>query len=655
MHTNRNFTIISSLILWVALIVLPWHSTLPGLDMLRVGISLLLFTFPGFLTFLYFSEGKQVTLVSVLGGFAVSIFITGILGVVARLFQLDFIFIRWVFLFLGVVVLTVYFVKKINLQWQFDKLIWWEALLLIICIGGGVYFMTIAQPPLIHDDAFTYNALLYYYQHAPALNFEFPDALNRLEIPRFWIAYWPLVEAMLSSFSGVDGLFLTGSLLPPFLAGLSFLSVYTFARTLGLSRLLAGAAVLAQGFSLLRLSRQNQPGNIFFQLLTEDKVVAAFILSLILLTLVGEYFKSPSHRKLLVIWIVAWAMAFTHPVQFGMTCMIAGVYGLPSLLTKGTRRDYFFVIGVLATVVVVPYLFRFGGGEYANSLSFSLEDVITNGELARFGVRRVDIIEGTQFYGISRYLTVGLPYEVGFVAALFSLLYFWKNNVARYVLSSFLVLGVAMLPYTGWIVGMFTSPFQLWRLTWQIPFGISFAFLLWVIFEVAQKFQFLNFIKNWLFPLYHVGVYVSLIGMLVYVHPWAMGNVEKSDTDVASFYTNYIRVAEQMNSLDVNNTPIILGGPDARTNSVLPSLTMKFEPMVFRVDIVNEKTKLWSSLVEEDITPIDVRFSLLKENRVEYLFLKGEPEWVVALMEIYPENVKFLFRDERYSLYQIVY
>ena len=308
MQINRNFIIISSLTLWVIFNVFPWHGILSGLDMLRVGISILLFTFPGFLTFLSFSEDKQVTLVSALGGFAVSIFVTGLLGVVARFFQLDFTFIRWVFVLWGVVVLVIYSVTRIDLQWQFDKLVWWEALFLIVSVVGTFYFMTIAQPPLIHDDAFTYNALLYYFQHAPLLNFDFPDALNRLEIPRFWIAYWPLVEAMLSSLSGVDGLFLTGSLLPPLLAGLSFLSVYTLARTLGLSRLLAGAAVLAQGFSLLRLSRQNQPGNLFFQRLTEDKVVAAFLLSMILLTLVVQYFQNPSHRKLLLLWVAAWAI-----------------------------------------------------------------------------------------------------------------------------------------------------------------------------------------------------------------------------------------------------------------------------------------------------------------------------------------------------------
>lgn len=654
MQTKRVVLLFISFFLWLTFLLTPWQELFSGLEMLRVEIGILIFTFPGILTFLALSESKEVTLASVLGGFVVSIFVTGILGVVARFFQWNFLFIRWAFALWGTAILGVYFFKKIELVWKFEKIIWWEVFLLLLSAGGAAYFTTIAKPPLIHDDAFTYNALLYYFQHAPALTFDFPDALNRLEIPRFWIAYWPLVEAMLASFSGVDGLFLTGSLLPPLLAGLSFLSVYVLARTLGLSRLLAGAAVLAQGFSLLRLSRQNQPGNLFFQRLTDDKVVAAFFLSVVLLTLVVQYFENPSRRKLFLLWVAAWAMAFTHPIQFGMTCMIVGVYGLPALLKKESRWHYFFLIGVLVSVVVVPYLFRFGGGEYAQSLSFSMEDAIANDELERFGIRRVDIIEGTQFYGISRYLTVGLPYEISLLAVAVSLFYFWRNTTARYVLSFFLVLGVSMFPYTGWIVGTFTTPFQLWRLTWLTPFGIAFAFLLWFGFEIVQKLKFLKFMQSWLTPLYHAGVYVGLAGLVIYVNTWALGNVEKSNTDVNSFYANYARAGERINALDVSGTPVILGGPDEGTNAVIPSLTLKFEPVVFRVDIASEKTKNWRSLVADE-TPPDARFAAFKENEVEYLFLKGEPEWVVALMERYPENVIFLFRDERFSLYQIVY
>ncbi|NOH02937.1 MAG: hypothetical protein HND47_13735 [Chloroflexi bacterium] len=645
---------VATILLWLFSALYPWQNWLAGLDALRFVIGVLVYLTPGSLTFLLLGGTNEITFKSILGGFAISIVATGLLGVAARFFQLNSTFIRWVFSLWGTAILAFYYFRRSDVRLQFQKMDWWEAVLLVIPVGMTLYFAGIANPPLIHDDAFTYNALLYYFQHAPSLTFDFPDALNRLEIPRFWIAYWPLVEAMISTFSGVDGLFITGSLLPPLLVCFSFMGVFTLARTLGLSRLLAGAAVLAQGFSLMRLTRQNQPGNLFFQRLTEDKVVAAFVLSLILLVLVVEYFENPTHRKLLLIWLAAWAMVFTHPVQFGMACMIAGVYGLPSLSKKELRFRYVLLIGVLASVVIVPYLFRFGGGEYSQSLSFSLEDVAANDEFARFGVRRVDIIEGTQFYGISRYLTVGLPYEISLVSALLSLFFFWRNTTARYILSSFLVLGVAMFPYTGWIVGMFTTPFQLWRLTWLTPFGIAFAFLLWFGFEMAQKIKLPESLRRGLSPAYHGFSYIAFVVMVIYISRWSLGNVEKSNTDVDSFYANYVRVAQRMNALDVEGAPVILGGPDETTNSVIPSLTLKYEPMVFRVGIDSEKTRLWRLLVDDE-TPPEVRFDGLRQNDVEYLFLKGEPEWVVALMDLYPENVTFLFRDERFSLYKITY
>ncbi|NWF64973.1 MAG: hypothetical protein HXY38_11780 [Chloroflexi bacterium] len=653
MLKNKNFYF--SMTLWLFLALVPWMRWFEDAGLFfRVGLGVVVFIAPGFFSFIVLSESKEIIFVSVLGGFVISVFTTGLLGVTARFLQLNFDYIQWMFALWGAAIIYVFFFRNIRPVLNFEMPVWWETALLAVSAGSVIYFSSIASPPLIQDDAFTYNALLYYFQHAPALTFEFPSALDRLEIPRFWIAYWPLVEAMISDYSGVDGLFVTGSFLPPILAGFSFMSVFTLARTLGLSRLLAGAAVLAQGFGLLRLSRQNQPGNQFFQRMTEDKVVAAFILSLFLLILIVQYFENPTRPKLLLLWLAAWAMAFTHPVQFGMTCMIAGVYGLPLLFNKEMRLQYFFAIGVLASVVVAPYLFRFGGGEYSQSLSFSLTDVAANDEFARFGIRRVDVIEGTQFYGISRYLTVGLPYEISLLAVAVSLFFFWRNSAARYVLSFFLVLGVSMFPYTGWIVGMFTTPFQLWRLTWLTPFGIAMAFLLWFGFEIVQTIKLPKPLQHWAYVLYHSAVYVGLVGLVIYVSAWALENVEKSNTDVGSFYANYVRVAEQMNEVDVDGMPVILGGPDETTNSVLPSLTIKFQPLVFRVGTETEKTREWRFLVADE-TPADARFEALRENRVEFLFLKGKPDWIVVLMETYPEHVRFLFRDERFSLYQIEY
>ncbi|MBI5824350.1 MAG: hypothetical protein HZB18_10010 [Chloroflexi bacterium] len=654
MIKNRKFPFVFSLLFWLFLSIFPWQRWLEGLDLLRFALGMLVYLIPGMAAFLVWTGEEQVSARTLLGGFVTVVFVTGLLGVIARFFQLNFLFIRWVFALWGAVMVTALWFRPLRVTWQFEKTTWWESLLLLISAGGAVYFSALASPPLIHDDAFTYSALLYYFQHAPALTFDFPDSLSRLEIPRFWLAYWPLVEAMISGLSGVDGLFITGTLLPPLLAGFSFLAVFTLAQTLGLPRVVAGAAVLAQGFSLMRLTRNNQPGYLFFQKLTEDKVTAAFVISLVLIILVVEYFQNPTNRKLFIIWVTAMGMVFTHPVQFGMACMIAGAYGLPSLFKKELRWKFFQLIGILAVVVLLPYSFRFFGGEYSQTLSFSMDDVIANDELARLGIRRIDYIEGTNYYGISRYLTVGLPYEIGALAAIVSLFFFWKHNSARYVLASFLVLGVSMLPYTGWIVGMFTTPFQLWRLTWLTPFGMAFAFLLWAGLDIVQKIRPLEKINKCLPQLAYFSAYVLLIAAVLYVREWTLGNVEKSNQDVVGFYNNYVSAARKMNQLNAAGNPIIVGGPDAVTHSIIPSLTLNYIPLVFRVETGGPQTQLWKSIVGEDI-PAEVRLARLKENRVGYLLLKGEVGWVIELMDRYPEQVDFIFRDQRFSLYKLTY
>jgi hypothetical protein len=651
MSKNKPVLIIS-IATWLFLSLFPWQPWFESAAIPCFILGMSLFFVPGVFTFLRLSEDKNLSPRVLLGGFVVSTFVAGLLGALARLFQLNFTFISWAFTLWGAVVIALFFIREVKVTFQFEKFAWWETLSLLLAAGGAVYFADLAKPPLIHDDAFTYNALLYYYQHADALVFQFPISLSRLEIPRFWIAYWPLVEALISHLSGVDGLLITGVYLPPALACLSFLGIYSLGRTLNLARVAAGIAVLAQGFSLMRLTKWNQPGNLFFQRLTEDKVAAAFVISLILTLLVVEYLEKPSTRKLILVGIAALAMIFTHPIQFGMTCMIVGVYGLPSLLDKNVRWKYIVLIAVLAAVVFIPYTFRLGGGEYSQTLSFSLEDVEENDEFARFGVRRIDIIEGTRFYGISRYLTRGLPYEVSLVSVALALFFFRKNRSARFVLAAFLVLGVSMFPYTGWIVGMFTTPFQLWRLTWLMPFGLAFAFLVWAVFELAQKIKLVERWKFWLQPAFYLAAFAAMIGLVVYVRPWAASNLPSNNLDMVDIYSNYVRVGERMNELYVTGMPVIIGAPDATVNGILPSMTLKFSPLVFRVQGGGEQTKVWKSLVADEIPP-EERLIRLRESNVEYLLIRGEPAWLPTFKEKYPQDFILIFKDQRLSLYQL--
>jgi hypothetical protein len=654
MLKNNKILLFAITLFWVFLNFFSWQAWFEKFETFRFLFAMFIYLTPGILTFLLLSEDKIISLRLLMGGFAISLFATGVFGVIARVFQLNFTFIMWAFALWGIIIFYLYSNKPIQIHFDFDKPTWWEAVLLLLTFSAVMYFASLVRQPVIHDDAFTYNALLFYYQHAPQINFDMPDALSNLETPRFWLAFWPLAEAMISELSAIDGLLITGYYLPPLLAVFSFTGVYVLARTLGLSRILACIAIIAQGFGLMRLTLASQSGRLFFSRMTEDKVVAAFVVSLILLTLVVEYLSNPNNRKLVLMWLVAWAMAFTHPVQFGMICMIIGLYGLPAIFKTETRSKYIIMIVLLAVIAVVPYFSRFVEGENAQTLSFSLEDIEENDEYFRLRSNRIVIIEGTQFYGLDPYLVSALPYRIGALAAVVSLFFFWRDKAARYILAAFLVLGMAYLPYTGWMVGMFTTPYQLWRLTWLMPLGIAFAFLVWVGIDFIYKIKWFDLKKNWLNPLLYASVIGFLFASIFYIRAWTTENLFTGNINVHDFYTNYVNTARMMNALDVEDGAVIIGAPDAATHGIIPSLTLKYVPLVFRVESGGNNTQVWNSLIGDDISP-DVRLERLKENNVQYLLVKGDLEWLQVFLNEYPNNIKFLFKDQRLSLYKLTY
>jgi hypothetical protein len=219
------------------------------------------------------------------------------------------------------------------------------------------------------------------------------------------------------------------------------------------------------------------------------------------------------------------------------------------------------------------------------------------------------------------------------------------------VLAAFLVLGVSMFPYTGWIVGMFTTPFQLWRLTWLMPFGLAFAFLAWAVFELAQKAKWIAQSKWWLQPAFYLSAFAVMIALVVYVRPWAVGNLPSNNLDMANIYSNYVRVAERMNEMDIDS-PVIIGAPDSTVNAIIPSLTLKFSPLVFRVQGGGGQTKVWKSMVGDEISPED-RLTRFQENNVAYLLIRGEPAWLHEFREKNPDAVILVFKDQRLSLYKL--
>jgi len=136
------------------------------------------------------------------------------------------------------------------------------------------------------------------------------------------------------------------------------------------------------------------------------------------------------------------------------------------------------------------------------------------------------------------------------------------------------------------------------------------------------------------------------------LRPWAASNLPSNNLDMVDIYSNYVRVGGQMNELDVTGMPVIVGAPDATVSGIIPSLTLKFNPLVFRVQGGGEQTKVWRSVTTDEIPP-EERLTRLREGKVEYLLIRGEPAWLPEFKEKYPKDFILLFKDQRLSLYRL--
>jgi hypothetical protein len=141
-----------------------------------------------------------------------------------------------------------------------------------------------------------------------------------------------------------------------------------------------------------------------------------------------------------------------------------------------------------------------------------------------------------------------------------------------------------------------------------------------------------------------------LVAGIAYLAPWAKDNLQKGQLALVDVYSNYIAVGNFMNSLEVGGAPIIIGGPDATTNAIIPSLTLKFAPLVFRVESGGPQTVLWKSIFGDNIATAD-RYARLQAGNVDFVLVKGQIDWAQSLVE--SKQLEPVYHLQRFTLYRL--
>ena len=299
----------------------------------------------------------------------------------------------------------------------------------------------------------------------------------------------PFAEALLAKISQVPGILVLGGYYEPFLVILSVLCWYKLALALKLSPRAASASVILQLSFLLLQSEYIHPGAPFFNQLSVDKAIAAFVLAPVFLQSLLRVLKRSTRNNLFLLFLTGLSLTLMHPIILAYAVFIGGMLILFNRSSQGIGKKI-IPMAILFLILVPQIVIRFTGIPTTGPTSLE-PDVV----LQRSGSENLVNRWGhTPFYGFkTSILTMKIPYEENIplpapllqwgwivvpICAAFFALKQWDKVSSQFILSSLLLCFLAWFPLTGWIMGYFLSARMLARSVWLLPFGISAVYLL---------------------------------------------------------------------------------------------------------------------------------------------------------------------------------
>jgi hypothetical protein len=463
---------------WAGAWALPWQGLLDFVPSLRSALALVLFGVPGFCVYVLLDDGRRASAAARLpGGLLLSVTVTGALGFAGSVAGLPTAIVDaglWSAGALGLGLLAMRGELRIP-RWRGGRPRALDALAL------AVVMLTAARlclAPAMGADDMTYVARMTWFQQSPTLSFRgIVFGGEQLISPRDWLAFWPLCEAVIGSLGDVHGVQLTTLYLGPLLAPLAVLAVADLARALGLSRRFAVAAAALQVTILLLLHTRDQPGRHFFERLTEDKFLALYVLAPAVVRLVTDVLRGANARTLSALAAGWLGGALVHPTSLGILFLVVAAYAaLEWIAVRG--RAALLVLAVVVPITTAAAAVRFVPTPSRPQVYFDVEEAAQKNDMRGARARRVDMLEQGRFYGVGTSSAPPVARLLGALVLVAALLRARRERVARYVAAGFGIAALAIMPYTGWVLGRLLTPFHLWRILTAVPFGIGAAFVL---------------------------------------------------------------------------------------------------------------------------------------------------------------------------------
>jgi hypothetical protein len=519
MFAEANRIFLYSGFAWVLLWLIPWGKSLSFddnlflifiADMLKLGVALGIFILPGAWLYILLRHKQDPLFDGLLGvlpaGFALSVTIIAVIGILGRIFGFSFVLVKTMFMLIGLgelILLAVFKPKflmhKGYFSESFRSILNNPPLLLALVLATTVTF----NGRLFFIDDLSYLAYLTNWQHSAQLGFQnIVHEANVMENVRYWIAMYPMGQALLADLSGVPGILLLGNYLEIFLVPIAVIASYWFAQILGLSRRAAGISVLIQIFLYIWMVGEYWPvGFWFFINMAEDKVSAVFILAPVFFVFVLRFLQSPTKTSLFLVFLSGLSLTFAHPIILFYSCLIASGIVLFSWIQGNTgwheslQLFMVFFASMLPYIVIrlsdIPSKMRMPFSSEAASATFQFERYLNvvsnvfyglNPEVLKF----TDISPEIPGYTVFQFfrLTPVILAACGGVLAFFNLRkgpYYW------YIFICAILLLFAALPYTGWMLGYLVTARMVPRAAWFSPLGLSSVLILKTVRDWAKS------------------------------------------------------------------------------------------------------------------------------------------------------------------------
>ncbi len=484
MPKTRSNTALIVLLIWIISCVTfkILGAYLPPL--ISVTFAFILFAFPGS-QLLHLSKQPTSTTAKLVYGFACSIAITSLLGVLARILGQDFNFVFWGFISVGVIAtvcITPVPANKIstNAVSKSDTVLIMIGLglaaLAIISIAAtyNTYQLELGNQTLFYDLSWYFGKANHFLADPV---YDWNDEFLNAAAPypdRWLLVFWPLSQALITHFAGLHILDYQFAMMPSLLA-IAILSLFQFGKELKLPTAWALLAALFQIALILFFFGIERPGEPFLRYLSNDPIFATFVLVPIFLAAALRFQQSQNIGSWVVFICIGIAIVTTHALGVAIGALVIFAYLAMNIVTQRSFNTALPLGLPTALFLSIFVLMRFINDRGNDAATSTAEAKSLAGIHYATFLNTDWIIANPSLLGKAFYLALGL-------SVICCLIYIRKQQFRLLLGYLVPVIGVCTPLLANGIAQLLTFEI-LWRLMWVFPFGLVFVTFAYALSE----------------------------------------------------------------------------------------------------------------------------------------------------------------------------